>query len=124
MNLNERRKLAKKVGLAKFRKLNWTFVNELVVRDMVNSYNHANQYVKLKGRQIDMGEEGVARIFGLSHEGVIPIGRKNYNLIIATYFIGDEHEHYIPRSRYLIANRDGKQKVARLETLMGENTIK
>ncbi len=42
---------------------------------MVNNYNHANQYVKLKGRQINIGE-GVARFFGLSHEGVVPIGRE------------------------------------------------
>jgi len=53
----------------------------------------------LKGRQIDVGE-GVARI--LSHEGIVPIGKESYNPIVATYFIGDEHEHYIPRSRYLI----------------------
>ncbi len=40
---------------------------------MVSSYNNSNQYVKLKGRQIDIKEEGVARIFGLSHEGVVLI---------------------------------------------------
>ncbi len=63
---------------------------------MVNSYNHANQYVKLKGRQIDKGK-GVARIFRLSHEGVVPIGRESYKPIVATCFIGDEHEHHIAR---------------------------
>ncbi len=122
--MKEEENWAKKVELAKIRKLDWTFIDELVVRDMVNNYNHANQYVKLKGRQIDMGEEGVARIFGLFHEGVGPIGRESYNPIVATYFIGDEHEHYIQHSRYLIAKGDGKRKVAKLETLMGENTIK
>jgi hypothetical protein len=101
-----------------------TFVDELVVRDMVSSYNHANQYVKLKGRQIDMGEEGVEIFLGLSHEGVVPIGKESYNPIVATYFIGDEHEHYIPHSRYLIAKGDDKQKVARLEALMGEIIVK
>ncbi len=40
---------------------------------MVGSYNNANQYVKLKGRQIDIKEKGVARIFGASHEGVVLI---------------------------------------------------
>jgi hypothetical protein len=70
----------------------------------------------MKGRQIDVG--GVARIFGLSCEGIVPIGKENDNPIVATYFIGDEHEHYIPRSRYLIAKVDGKRKVAKLEALM------
>jgi hypothetical protein len=32
------------------------------------------------------------------------------------YFIGDEHEHYIPRLGYLIV--DGKRKVAKLEAQM------
>jgi hypothetical protein len=42
---------AKKVGFAKIRKLDWTVVNELVVKELINNYNHADQYVKLKGRQ-------------------------------------------------------------------------
>jgi hypothetical protein len=42
-----------------------------------------------------MGEEGVANVFGLSHERVVPTGKESYNPIVATYFIGDEHEHYI-----------------------------
>jgi phage gp37-like protein len=78
------------------------------MKEMVNSYNHANQYVKLKGRQIDVREEGVAKKFGLSHEGVVLIGRESYNPIVATYFTGDEHEHNIPCSGYLIAKADGK----------------
>jgi len=88
------------------------------VKEMVSSYNHTNQYVKLKGKQIYMGKEGVARLFGLSHEKVVPIERASYNPIVATYFTGDEHEHYILCSRYLIAKENGKQKVARLEALM------
>ncbi len=76
---------------------------------MVNSYNHANQYVKLKGRQIDEGK-GVARTFRLSHEGVVPIGRESYKPIVATCFTGDEHEHYIARLGYIIAKTNGRQK--------------
>jgi hypothetical protein len=49
---------------------------------MVNNYNNANLYVKLKGRQIDIKEEGVARIFGLSHEKVVLISRKSYTLLL------------------------------------------
>jgi len=50
----------------------------------------------------------VARIFGLSYKRIVPIEKENYNPIIATYFIGDEHEHYIPYSCYLIAKTYGK----------------
>jgi hypothetical protein len=82
---------------------------------MISNYNHANQYVKLKGRQINVGE---GRIFGLSHKRIVPIGKESYNPIIAIYFIGDEHEHYIPRSCYLIAKTYAKHEVARLEALM------
>lgn len=34
------------------------------------------------------------------------------------YLIGNEDEHYILRSRYLIAKVDGRWKVTRLEALM------
>ncbi len=47
----------------------------------------------------------------------MPIGRPSYNLIVATYFKGDEHEHYISLSIYLIAKANGKRKVAKLEAL-------
>jgi hypothetical protein len=83
---------------------------------MVNNYNYANRYVKLKGKQINI--KGVARIFGLSHEGVVPIGKESYNPIIATYFIKDEHEHYIPCSGYPIAKANGRRKVDKLEAPM------
>jgi hypothetical protein len=59
----------------------------------------------------------MVRIFGLSCKGIVPIGRESYNLIVVTYFIGDEHEHYIPHSNYLIAKTYGKRKVAKLEAL-------
>jgi siroheme synthase len=51
------------VGLAKIRKLNWIIMDELVVKKMISNYNHANQYVKLKGRQINVQRERVATIF-------------------------------------------------------------
>jgi hypothetical protein len=45
---------------------------------MIGSYNYVDQYVKLKGKQINVGK-GVARIFGLSRKGIVPIGRESYN---------------------------------------------
>jgi hypothetical protein len=108
----------KKVRHDQIRKLNWILGDELVMKEMVNSYNHVNQYVKLKGRQIDVGKEGVARSFGLSHERVVQIGRESYNPIVATYFTRDEYERYISLLVYLIAKVNGKHKVAKLEALI------
>jgi hypothetical protein len=42
------------VGLAKIRKLDWIIVDELITKEMISNYNHVDQYVKLKGRQIDV----------------------------------------------------------------------
>jgi len=114
--MKEEANWAKKIGLIKIRKLDWTSVNGPIVKEMISSYKHADQYVRLKGRQIDV-KKGVARIFGLSCEGIVPIGRESYNLVVVTYFIRDEHEHYILHSCYLIAKIDGRQKVAILEAM-------
>jgi hypothetical protein len=59
--MKEEAEWAKKVGLTKIRKLNWTLINEPKMKEMMNSYNHANQYVRLKGKQINIGE-GMGRI--------------------------------------------------------------
>jgi hypothetical protein len=92
------------------------------VKEKVNIYNHSNQYVKLKGRQINKGE-GVARIFGLSCERVVPIGRESYNPIVATCFIENEHEHYIPHIGYLIAKANGRQKGSQTRSTNGDHVL-
>jgi len=63
-------KLAKKVRLAKIRKLDWTLVDEPVVKELIISYNRVDRYINLKGKQIDIGEEGTVRIFCLSYKGL------------------------------------------------------
>jgi hypothetical protein len=40
--MKEKANWAKKVGLVGIRKLDWTLVNELVMKEMISSYNHAN----------------------------------------------------------------------------------
>jgi hypothetical protein len=65
----------------------------------------------------------VARIFGLSREGVVPIVKKSYNLIVATCFIGDEHEHYIPRLGHLIAKANGMQKGIQTGSIDGDHVL-
>jgi hypothetical protein len=115
--MKEKANWAKKIGLAKIKKLDWTLVDEPVVKEMINNYNRVDQDMNLKGKQIDVGEEGMARIFCISYKRIIPIGKESYKPIVATYLIGNEHEHYIICSSYLIAKTNGKQKVAKLEAL-------
>jgi hypothetical protein len=40
--MKEEANWAKKIGLATIKKLDWTLVDELVVKEMINSYNHAD----------------------------------------------------------------------------------
>jgi hypothetical protein len=68
-------KWAKKIGLTKIRKLNRTLIDEPIMKEMMNTYNHANQYVKLKGKQINIGE-GMGRIFGYPMKGLYQLERK------------------------------------------------
>jgi hypothetical protein len=48
--MKEEANWAKKIGLVRIKKLDWTLVDELIMKEMIKSYYHANQYVKLKGR--------------------------------------------------------------------------
>jgi hypothetical protein len=40
--MKEKTNWAKKVGLARIRKLDWTLADELVMKEMISNYNHAN----------------------------------------------------------------------------------
>jgi len=40
---------AKKVGLASLKKLDWTHINEPLVKELICSFNYDDQYVKLQG---------------------------------------------------------------------------
>ncbi len=47
--MKEKANWAKKVGLAKIRKLDWTLVDEPVVKELIISYNRVDQY-QLEGK--------------------------------------------------------------------------
>jgi hypothetical protein len=49
--------------------------------------------------------------------------KEGYNYIVVTYFGGTYHEHYIPRSRYVITQTYGRLKVGRLKGLMENLTF-
>jgi hypothetical protein len=59
----------------------------------------------------------MVRIFALSCERIVPIGRESYNPIVATYVIGNEHEQYIFHLGYRIAKVDGRHKLAIFKAL-------
>ncbi len=57
-------------------------------------------------------------VFKLSSEGLMARAWEKYNGVVVAYFIGTQQDHYVRKSRYVIAQVDGKEKVRRLEALM------
>jgi hypothetical protein len=105
---------AKKVGLALLKKIDWTHINEPLAKELICSFNFDNQYVKLQGRQIDIGKEGIVKVIKLPCEGLMARAVEGYNGVVATYFVGFQQDHYIFKLRYLIAQANGKARVRRL----------
>jgi len=62
---------AKKVGLASLKKLDWTHINEPLVKKLICSFNYDDQYVKLQGQQINISEEGIVKVFKLLCKGLM-----------------------------------------------------
>jgi hypothetical protein len=71
----------------------------------------------LKGKDIDLTIEGIAKVFKLPSTRTITRGKEGYNTTISKYFVGGQEEHYIPCSSYLIYKTNGPLKVMRLEVL-------
>ncbi len=88
-----------------------THINELLAKKLVCSFNYDDQYVKLQGRQIDIGEEGIVKVFKLPWEGLMARTLEGYNGVVATYFVGFQQDHYIFKSGYLSGQSNGKAKV-------------
>jgi hypothetical protein len=107
----------KKVGLASLKKLDWIHINEPLVKELICSFNDDNQYVKLQGRQIDIGEEGIVKVFKLPCKGLMAGAQEGFDGVDATYFVRTQQDHYVIKSRYLIAQVNGKVRVRRLKTL-------
>jgi hypothetical protein len=61
-----------------------------------------------------MGIEGVVEVLKLPCNGLI-LGRKEgYNTSITSYSIGEERDHYIPWSSYVIIKTNIPLKIMRL----------
>jgi len=87
------------------------------VKELSYNFNYDNQYVKLERRQINISEEGIAKMFKLPYGGLIARAQKGYYGVVATYFTKTQQHHYVLKSRYVIAQANGKARVERLEAL-------
>ncbi len=53
------------------KKFDWTHINEPLVKELICNFNYDNQYVKLERQHIDIGEEGITKVFKLLCEGLM-----------------------------------------------------
>jgi hypothetical protein len=61
-----------------------------------------------------MGIEGVVEVFKLLCSGLVLGRREGYKTSIASYFIGEERDHYVPQSGYIIIKANRLLKIMRL----------
>jgi hypothetical protein len=87
------------------------------MKELSCNFDYDNQYVKLERRQIKISEEGIVKMFKLPCGGLMARARKGYNGVVATYFTKTQQDHYVFKSRYVIAQANGKARVGRLEAL-------
>jgi hypothetical protein len=108
---------AKEVGLESLKKLDWTHINEPLVKELIFSFNYDDQYVKLQGRQINISEEGIVKVFKLLCKGLMARAQEGFNGVDATYFVSTHQDHYVIKLGYLIAQANGKVRLGRLKAL-------
>ncbi len=78
----------------------------------------------MRGKEVDLTIEGIAKVFKLPSIGTIAGGKEGYSIAIAKYFIGGEKEHYTLHSGYVICKANGQLKVMRLEALTKKFTFR
>jgi hypothetical protein len=61
-----------------------------------------------------MGIEGVVEVLKLPCSGLVLGRREGYNTYITSCFIGEERDHYIPRSSHIIIKANKLLKIMRL----------
>ncbi len=61
-----------------------------------------------------MGIEGVVEVLKLPCIGLLLGTKEGYNTSIASYFIGEEKNHYVPRSGYMIIKANRPLKIMKL----------
>jgi hypothetical protein len=98
----------KRTSLIDLRKLNWIYIDELLVKEFIYNFRHVDQYIKLNGKHFNLGE-GAVQVF--TWEKIVARRRKKYNSTITVYFTRTKHEHDVPRFGYLITKALGRQKL-------------
>jgi hypothetical protein len=56
--------------------------------------------------------------------GVVLGGKEGYNTFVTICFMGEEKNHYVPQSGYIITKVDGPLKILKLEALIKTFTLK
>jgi hypothetical protein len=87
------------------------------VKELICNFDYDNQYVKLEKQHIDIGEEGIAKVFKLPCEGLMVGAREGYNGVPAIYYTWTQQDHYVFKSGYVIAQANENAMVERLEAL-------
>jgi hypothetical protein len=57
------------------------------------------------------------KVFKLPCEGLMAGSWEGYNSLDATYFVGTQQDHYVFKSRYLIAQAYGKARARRFRNI-------
>jgi hypothetical protein len=53
------------VGLALLKKFDQTHIYEPLVKELICNFDYDNRYIKLEKQHIDIGKEGIVKVFKL-----------------------------------------------------------
>jgi hypothetical protein len=95
-----------------------------MITEMICNYRIIEEAAKLRGKEVDLTIEGIAKVFKVPSIGTVVGGKAGYNTTIAKYFVGKEEEHYTPCFGYVIYKADGPLKVMQLEALIEILTLR
>jgi hypothetical protein len=77
----------KKARLIYMRKFNSTHVDLPMITKMIYNYQVTKEATNLKGKEVNLTIEGIAKVFKLPSIGIIAGRKEGYNITIAKYFI-------------------------------------
>jgi hypothetical protein len=122
----EKRKVqwAEKEWLTHMHKFNYTHVDLLVITKMFCNYLITKEATNLRGKDVDLTIEGIAKVFKLPSIRTITRRKEGYSIAIAKDFIGGKKEHYTLHFGYVICKANGQLKVMKLEALTKKFTLK
>jgi hypothetical protein len=110
-------------------KFDWTHIDMPMIIEMICNYRIKEEATKLRGKEVGLTIEGIAKVFKLLSTRIVARGKEGYNTSIAKYFVGEEEEeeeeeHYTPHFSYVIYKANGPLKVMRHEALIEVFTLR